>query len=150
MSVYSQAGKILGKGKLTVLNNQVSTANGTAMLQAAFANTDEMLWPGRYVSAQLAAGNHRNVVIVPASAVMVGPSSCYVFGADNTLKRVTVRLAARVGGISVIGKGVSAGQKVVATGQYRLANGIAAAIRKTMVPHQGTRGMAGAELAAAD
>jgi membrane fusion protein, multidrug efflux system len=152
VSAYSQTGELLGKGKLTVINNQVNTASGTAMLQATFANADEALWPGEYVSVQLAAGMRRNVVTVPASAVMVGPNGnyAYVIGAGNKVKRVDIQQVARRGGVSVISKGISAGQRVVATGQYRLDSGTEVAIRPMTGPRRATQAAAAAEPAAAD
>lgn len=152
VTAYSQAGSLLGKGKLAVINNQVSTATGTATLQATFANADEVLWPGEYVSVQLVVGMRHNVVTVPASAVMAGPNGDYVYliAAGNKVTRVDVQQAARHGGISVISKGISAGQKVVVTGQYRLDNGTRVAIQQTTAPHQAPRATAGAGSAAAD
>ena len=121
-------------------------------LQATFANADEVLWPGEFVRVQLVVGMRRNVVTVPASAVMVGPNGDYVYviGAGNKVKRVDVQQVARRGGISVISKGISAGQKVVATGQYRLDNGTEVAIQQTTAPQQATPAAAGAAPAAAD
>ncbi|HTV28316.1 MAG TPA: efflux RND transporter periplasmic adaptor subunit [Xanthobacteraceae bacterium] len=152
VTAYSQAGKLLGKGKLTVINNQVSAATGTAALQATFPNGDNAFWPGEYVSVQLVVGMRRNVVIVPASAVMVGPSGDYVYviSDEDKVKRVDVQQAARQGGISVISKGISAGQRVVATGQYRLANRTTVAIEKTTVPREVPRATAGVGSAATD
>jgi multidrug efflux system membrane fusion protein len=125
VGAYSQTGKLLEKGKLTVINNQVSTATGTVTLQATFVNEDNVLWPGEYVSVQLVVGILRNVVTVPASAILAGPNGDYVYviGNDSKVTRVDVQQAARRGGISVIASGVSAGQAVVTTGQYRLDNG---------------------------
>jgi membrane fusion protein, multidrug efflux system len=141
VSAYSQVGKLLEKGKLTVINNQVSTSTGTATLQATFANTDEVLWPGEYVSVQLVVGTRRNVVTVPSSAVMAGPNGDYVYviNAVHKVERVDIQQAARRGGVSVISKGVSAGQEVVATGQYRLDNGTKVAIQQTTASQQATR-----------
>ena len=132
VSAYSQAGKLLEKGKLTVINNQVSTATGTVTLQATFVNQDEVLWPGEYVSIQLILGMRHNVVTVPASAVMAGPNGDYVYvvGYNNKVTRIAVQQAARRGGTSVIEKGVSAGQSVITTGQYRLDNGTVVAIQQ--------------------
>jgi multidrug efflux system membrane fusion protein len=136
VDAYSQAGKLLEKGKLTIINNQVSTTTGTVTLQATFTNGNDVLWPGEYVSVQLVVGMRRNVVTVPASAVMAGPNGDYVYviGDGNKVARVDVQQAARRAGISVIAKGVSAGQKVVATGQYRLDNGTTVAIEQTPPP----------------
>jgi membrane fusion protein, multidrug efflux system len=141
VSAYSQAGTFLEKGKLTVINNQVSTTTGTATLQATFTNADDVLWPGEYVSVQLVVRIRHNVVTVPASAVMVGPNGDYVYviSAEDRVNRVDVSQAARRGGISVISKGISAGQEVVTTGQYRLDNGTKVAIQRTPVSQQVAR-----------
>lgn len=138
VDAYSQAGTLIEKGKLTVINNQVSSATGTVMLQATFANPNNLLWPGEYVSVGLTVATRSNVVTVPASAVMVGPNGDYVYviGAGNKVNRVDVQQAARQGGISVISKGISAGQQVVAAGQYRLDNGTVVAIQQTPSPPQ--------------
>jgi membrane fusion protein, multidrug efflux system len=152
VSAYSQAEKLLGKGKLAVIDNQVNTATGTATVQASFANADERLWPGEYVSVQLVLGIRRNVVTVPASAVMVGPNGDYVYviGTDNKVKRAGVQQSARRGGVSVISKGVSAGQKVVVTGQYRLDNGTVVAIQQTTAPEPAEQAAADPQPAAED
>lgn len=144
VSAYSQTGKLLEKGKLTVINNQVNTATGTATLQATFTNANEVLWPGEYVSVELVVGMRRNVVTVPASALMAGPNGDYVYvvGAGNKVQRVDVQQAARHGGVSVISKGISAGQQVVATGQYRLDNGTVVAIQQTTPPPQAAQAAA--------
>jgi membrane fusion protein, multidrug efflux system len=138
VSAYSQAGTLLEKGKLTVINNQVSTDSGTATLQATFANAHDVLWPGEYVSVQLVVGMRHNVVTVPASAVVAGPNGDYVYviNADDTVKRVDIQQAARRGGVSVINKGISAGQEVVVTGQYRLTNGTKIAIQQATASQQ--------------
>jgi membrane fusion protein, multidrug efflux system len=133
VEAYSQSGKLLEKGKLTVINNQVNTSTGTVLMQATFANTDEVLWPGQFVSVRLIVFMRHNVVTVPAEAVMMGPSGDYVYviGPDQTVHRVNVQVAARQSGIAVIEKGVSAGERVVTDGQYRLANGVKVDVQQT-------------------
>lgn len=152
VSAYSQAGELLETGALTVIDNQVNTSTGTAALQATFTNKDEALWPGEYVSVQLVLGIRRNVVTVPASAVMVGPNGDYIYviGSNDKVTRVAVQQSARRGGISVISKGISAGQKVVATGQYQLDNGTVVAVQQTTVPQPAAQTAADAQPAAVD
>ena len=133
VDAYSQTGELVEKGKLSVINNQVSPTTGTVMLQATFANSNNLLWPGEYVSVRLTVATRSNVVTVPASAVMVGPNGDYVYviGAGSKVNRVDIQQAARQGGVSVISKGIAAGQQVVSTGQYRLDNGTQVAIQPT-------------------
>ena len=125
VDAYSQSGKRIGQGKLTVIDNQVNTGTGTVSMQATFANADEALWPGQFVRVQLIVAMRHNVVTIPAPAVMMGPSGsyAYVIGANQKATRVNVQVAARRHGIDVIEKGISAGERVVTDGQYRLSNG---------------------------
>jgi len=124
VEAYSQTGKLIGKGKLTVIDNQVNTSTGTVSMQATFANTDEALWPGEFVRVELIVSIRWNVVTVPAQAVTMGPTGSYVYviGSDETVHRADVEVASRRHGIDSIEKGVVEGQRVVTDGQYRLAN----------------------------
>jgi multidrug efflux system membrane fusion protein len=124
VEAYSQAGKLIATGKLSVIDNQVSTTTGTVMLQATFPNENEQLWPGAYVSVRLVVYTRHNAVTVPDQTVMAGPNGPYVYviEPDNTVKRVDVGVAARQDGIAVISKGITAGERVVTDGQYRLVN----------------------------
>jgi multidrug efflux system membrane fusion protein len=57
---------------------------------------------------------------------MTGPTGPYVYviGPGNKVSRVDVTVTATQDDIAVIGKGLQAGERVVATGQYRLDNGV--------------------------
>lgn len=144
VDAYSQAGKLLGKGKLALIDNAVNTATGTVMMQATFANADAALWPGEFVRVQMIVAMRKNVVTVPTAAVMAGPNGSYVYviGADNTVKRVSVVVADRQNSIAVIEKGLSGDEKVVTNGQYRLDNGSKVAVRQTAPPNPGAQAQA--------
>jgi multidrug efflux system membrane fusion protein len=131
VEAYSPAGKLIATGKLSVIDNQVSTTTGTVMLQATFPNENEQLWPGAYVSVRLVVYMRHNAVTVPDQTVMAGPNSPYVYviEPDNTVKRVDVSVAARQDGIAVISKGVTSGERVVTDGQYRLVDNAKATIK---------------------
>jgi multidrug efflux system membrane fusion protein len=133
VDAYLQSGEFIEQGKLTVIDNQVNTSSGTVSMQATFANPKELLWPGEFVRVELTTSVRRNVVTVPANAVMLGPNGSYVYivGPDQKVHRTDVEVAARRHGIDVIGKGVADGDKVVTDGQYRLADGAAVDVRQT-------------------
>ena len=141
VEAYSQAGKPLADGKLTLVNNQVATATGTIMLEATFANRQERLWPGEFVAVRLVEYIRRNALTVPAAAVMTGPNGPYIYviGSGNKASRVDVEVAATQQNIAVIGKGLRAGEQVVTNGQYRLDNGVLVSIQK---PKQAAAGIA--------
>jgi membrane fusion protein, multidrug efflux system len=130
VEAYSQTGKLLTTGKLTLINNAVDTTTGTITLEGTFPNQRELLWPGDFVSARLIEFIRQNALTVPVSAVMTGPNGSYVYviGAGNKVSRVNVEVTATDGNVAVIGKGLQAGEQVVTNGQYRLDNGVAVSI----------------------
>jgi multidrug efflux system membrane fusion protein len=136
VGVYTQDRKLIETGKLTLIDNQVNTATGTILLQATFDNTNLHLWPGEFVRAALTVSTFHDVVTVPAPAVMVGPSGSYVYviGNDNKVRRVDVTPGHRQGGVTVIEKGLSGGERVVTDGQYRLDNNMTVAVQQTTEP----------------
>jgi multidrug efflux system membrane fusion protein len=133
VDAYSQGGKLLEKGRLTIIDNQVNTSTGTVLMQATFANADETLWPGEFVRVQLIVSIRKNVVTVPAQSVIAGPDGSYVYliKADETVQRVGVDVSDRQGAIAVIDKGLSGGENVVVDGQYRLDDGVKVAVQQT-------------------
>ncbi len=130
VAAYSQAGKLLARGKVTLVNNQVSTATGTIMLEATFPNQSEILWPNELVSVRLIEFVRRSVITVPAEAVMTGPNGPYVYviGLANRVSRVAVQVTATQDNVAVIGSGLKGGERVVTEGQYRLDNGVTVSI----------------------
>jgi len=115
----------LADGLLTLIDNEVDVTTGTIRMKAQFANTDEPLWPGEFVNARIVLSTRRNVVTVPADAVMQGPDGPYVYVLrdDDTAQRRAVQVAASQDGISVIANGLNAGDRIVIEGQYRLTDG---------------------------
>jgi multidrug efflux system membrane fusion protein len=132
VEAYSQAGKPLAEGKLTLVDNQVATATGTIMLEATVANRQERLWPGEFVAVRLVEYIRRNALTVPAAAVMTGPNGPYVYviGSGNKVGRVDIEVAATQQDIAVVGNGLQVGEQVVTNGQYRLDNGAEVSIQR--------------------
>ena len=54
----------LGRGKLTLIENQIDAATGTLRLKGTFANTDERLWPGEFVNVRLVLSTRKDAVTV--------------------------------------------------------------------------------------
>jgi len=119
---------LLGTGKLTLLNNQIDTTNGTVQLKGAFANPTHTLWPGQYVNVRLVLGQRAAALTIPAAAVQRGQSGTYVYAVGDDGKTVQPRpieLAQIQDGVAIVDKGLAAGQKVVVDGQYKLKPGAA-------------------------
>jgi multidrug efflux system membrane fusion protein len=112
-------------GALTIVNNAVDTNTGTILLRAKFPNRDELLWPGQFVNTVLTLTTLTNAVVVPSQAVQIGQQGSYVFVVkpDLTVEARYVEVGNRVASETVIRKGVEAGERVVTSGQIRLAPG---------------------------
>lgn len=127
VQAYPRTGnELLGTGKLVLLNNQIDTASGTVQLKASFANPTHALWPGQYVNVRLVLGQRRQALTMPAAAVQRSQRGtyAYVVAADGqTVQPQNIEVASIQDGIAVIDKGLSAGQRVVVDGQYKLKPG---------------------------
>jgi multidrug efflux system membrane fusion protein len=115
------------QGRLTFIDNAVSSATGTILLKAEFSNKDTMLWPGEFVNVVLVLKQLENAVVVPAQAIGTGQQGDYVFvvKADATVELRQVKVAYRLDNDAVIETGVQPGEKVVVDGQLRLRPGSA-------------------------
>ena len=123
---YSGDGKKeLAQGKLTLIDNMIDQATGTIHLKARFDNDDERLWPGEFVSLRMVLTTRRGVATVPQQTVQQGPNGHYVYviKPDNTVERRNVEIASIQDGIAVVTKGLTAGERVVVDGQFRLTEG---------------------------
>lgn len=124
---YSGDGKKqLAEGKLTLIDNMIDQTTGTIHLKARFDNDDERLWPGEFVSLRVILSTRHDVATVPQQTVQQGPNGhyAYVIKPDNTVERRAVEVASIQDGIAVISKGLTAGEKVVVDGQFRLTEGV--------------------------
>ncbi len=112
-------------GRLTFINNQVDTATGTIQLKATFENADRRLWPGEFVAVRLVLNVERDVLTIPAQAVMTGQAGTYVYvlNPDQTARTQDVTVGRAADDYVVIEKGLTAGQQVVTDGQLRLVPG---------------------------
>ena len=126
VQAFSGEGKTqLAEGKLTLIDNAIDQATGTIHLKARFDNDDERLWPGEFVSLRMVLTTRRGVATVPQQTVQQGPNGHYVYviKPDNTVERRNVEIASIQDGIAVVTKGLTAGERVVVDGQFRLTEG---------------------------
>jgi multidrug efflux system membrane fusion protein len=112
-------------GQLTFVNNQVDTTTGTIQLKATFDNGDRKLWPGEFVAVSLVLDVEKDVLTIPAQAVMTGQAGTYVYVLkdDGTARAQNVTVGRTAEDLVVIAQGLTAGQRVVTDGQLRLVPG---------------------------
>ena len=123
---YNQDDTIeLGQGQLGLVNNEILQTTGSIQLKANFNNKENKLWPGELVNARLLLDNRHNGLTVPAAVVQQGPNGAYawVINADNTVSIRQVKVAQISDGQALIDSGLSANERVVLDGQYKLQPG---------------------------
>jgi len=115
----------LAEGKLSVVNNQVDSTSGTVRLKAVFENKNHALWPGQSVSTRLLIRTLKDATVIPDDAVQHGVDGLYVYVIDQNSKaeQRKVKVSQSIDGRSVIEQGVSPGDRVVTTGQFKVQPG---------------------------
>jgi RND family efflux transporter MFP subunit len=112
------------RGRLVFIDNAVDTASGTIRLKAEFANREQRLWPGMFVTVNLASRTLRQALTVPAQAVQTGPERkfLYAIGDDGKVSAMPVKVVAIQDGLAVV-DGAVAGTRVVVEGAQSLRPG---------------------------
>ncbi len=112
-------------GKLSIINNSISSSTGTLMLRATFANADMVLWPGLFVNIELILTVLKDAVVIPSQCIAIGQKGPYIFvvNPDNTVALRAIKIGERYSDETVVNEGLKAGEKVVTAGQLGLTTG---------------------------
>lgn len=114
-------GKMSGAriGELTFLDNAVKNASGTIQVRATLPNADHYFWPGQFVNCRIILTTKNDAVLIPMEAQQVSQQGpfVYVVGADGVADMRPIVVGQRQGTNIVVESGLSAGEKVITTGQ---------------------------------
>ncbi|HJO93121.1 MAG TPA: efflux RND transporter periplasmic adaptor subunit [Victivallales bacterium] len=119
------------EGSLNYLNNTTNKTASTISLSAEIPNEKLNLLPGEYVNVRVILGEEKGALLIPVSAVKVGPGGKYVYIVEqnNIVKQVYVTTGDRYdNNILVIKGNVKAGDKIVTVGQQNLYPGAVASV----------------------
>jgi membrane fusion protein, multidrug efflux system len=117
---------VLDTGTLSLIDNQIDQATGTAKFKATFNNTRNTLWPGQYVNARVLVRTESNALTLPTAAIQLGPNGpfTYVVKSDSTVEVRPLQLGDQSGNLTVVKKGIALNERVVTSNQYRLQAGV--------------------------
>lgn len=112
-------------GRIVFIDNAVNTATGTILVRAEIPNPEHKLWPNQFLAVMVRAGEFKDAVVVPESAVQTGKmgSFAFVVDAQNKAELRPVQLGVRTDGQVHIKAGIAAGERVVTQGLLMLAPG---------------------------
>jgi len=133
VEAYSRDGNTkLATGELLVIDNQINQNSATMRLKATFANPQRLLWPNQFVKARLLLTVRKGALVVPSTAVQRGPDGTFVYvvGSDQTVQPRPIEVDLTQGDLTVLARGVSAGDVVVADGASALRPGSKVAPRQ--------------------
>lgn len=118
------AGAGARQGKLSFVDSTVDAASGTVKVKAVFANKDQALWPGAYVTVKMALQTLTNAIVVPQAAVVQGARGTAVFvaGPGNLAALRPVKVLASAGTDAVV-SGLQPGDRVVLDGRQNVRPG---------------------------
>ena len=111
-------------GKLKFVDNAVDAASGTVRVKAEFANKDERLWPGAFVTIRLAVQTLTGASVIPQAAVIQSPRGKIVYVVDPSSKAAARPVEiAYASGEEVAVTGVKPGERIVLDGRQNLRPG---------------------------
>lgn len=132
------------RGVVDVVDVEVDRDTRNFTVRAVVENPDGRLRPGMFVDVRVLGPQLRDLLVIPASAVLFAPygDSVYVTkeevdeGGDTrtTVEQVFVRLGERRGDLVVVTSGLNTGNEVVSTGAFKLQNGTSILVRNDLAP----------------
>jgi membrane fusion protein, multidrug efflux system len=112
-------------GYITFIDNAIDAATGMIRIKASFDNAKKLLWPGQFVNLSLTMAVLNNAVVVPAQAIQTGQNGQFVFVVtkENSAEIRPISTGPVAQGVTVVTKGLQAGEQVVIDGQMRVIPG---------------------------
>ncbi len=125
--IFDQNGeKLLAKGTVTAVSNQIDASTGTVKLKTEIPNAENELFPNQFVSVKLVTRVLENVCVIPSSAVQSASDGTFVFTVDqdSVAHKTLVKTgpSADSSRITVL-EGLKEGDRVVTTGVDSASDG---------------------------
>ena len=130
------------KGRVTAILPEVNAATRTLKARVEVANPERLLTPGMFARATFAPAERRDVLVIPSEAVIrTGKRNLVMVArAEGRFDPVEVDTGAESSGRTEIRKGLSAGDKVVVSGQFLVDS--EASLKAVESPPGSEKGMA--------
>jgi len=135
----SPQAKMLAKGKLITVDNQIDTVTGTVKLRAEFDNSKGTLFPNEFVNTRLLVKTLENQTLLPSSAIQHNGAQDFVYliqglGSKNAKATVkNVRSGISDGGNTAV-TGINPGDVVANSSFQKLINGSQVTQSKVVIP----------------
>ena len=129
-------------GTLTTINPDLDATMRSVRLQATFANAEQLLRPGMFARVELVLPEQQPVIAVPATAILSAPYGDSVYVIENStnatgglvVRQQFVRVGRGKGDFVSVTGGLKAGERVVASGLFKLRNGMGVVVNDELTP----------------
>lgn len=113
------------RGRLQLVDNQVSAKSGTVRVRAVFDNEDGSLIPGQFAKVRMGSASTVPALLISERAVGTDQSKKFVMvvGEDNKAAYREVSLGGTVNGQRIVTAGLAAGDRVIVNGLQRIRPG---------------------------
>jgi len=135
----------VSEGIITAINSEVDAATRNIRVQATVPNSNELLRPGMFVDVVVVLSDRKEVLTIPATAVLYAPYSDSAFVVESSkngekgdtgkvLRQQFVRLGEKRGDYITVLSGLEENEIVVSSGVFKLRNGQAVVVDNTLSP----------------
>jgi membrane fusion protein (multidrug efflux system) len=132
-------------GTITAINPGLDQATRSVGLRATFDNPEQLLRPGMFARVEVLLPERKDVLVIPATSVLRAPSgdSVYVIEpqtgdangkSGEKVRQQLVRLGAERGDFVSVQTGLSPGERIVSSGQFKLRTGMAVVEKNDIAP----------------
>ncbi|HLP78198.1 MAG TPA: efflux RND transporter periplasmic adaptor subunit, partial [Candidatus Paceibacterota bacterium] len=131
------------EGVLTAINPDLNQNTRSVLLQATLDNTNQLLRPGMFARIEVLLPIENTVLVIPATSILSNPfgDSVYIIekgtnAPDNGLevRQQFVRTGQARGDFITVETGLKPGTKIVASGLFKLRNGMAVVENNGIAP----------------
>jgi len=113
------------RGRIVLINREISSQTGTIQIAAEFPNKDGILRPGGFGNVRIETGTTEHALLVPQAAVIEVQSmyQVVVVSPENRAMFRPVKVGERVGTDWIITEGLKPGEKVIVQGFMKVREG---------------------------
>ena len=133
------------EGRISAINPQVDADTRNIKVEATLSNRAEKLRPGMFVNVAVGLPVRRQVLALPATAVLYAPYGDSVFVVEDkkeakggkggkALRQQFVRLGEKRGDFVAVASGIKDGETIVSTGVFKLRNGQSVIVDNKLAP----------------
>lgn len=133
------------EGKITAINLEVDPVTRNVQVRSQVSNPEEKLRTGMFVNVEVVLPETRQVLAVPATAVLFAPFGNSVFVIDEkpnedsgetekVLRQQFIKLGQSRGDFVDVTDGLKPGESIVTSGVFKLHSGMKVIIDNTLAP----------------